>query len=198
MSRRRRSGRLRRPVGATLAALLMVAFSWSGREVFGIGAPRSPAPSAGFGVHDGQLLFGVPVSTAAVGPPLVPGPRGRGGAVLGQPSPAQSSLIGAADVLGTGRADLVLETGDEIQVLDADSGVTVFSLGLPARTVVLGLAPLAGAGAPRAGVVLLTPDIGPLGSDDRVTVLAGPVLAPIWTRNVDADGPVVLLQVWQR
>jgi len=174
--------RRRRRAGVAVAALAVAGLSWSGRGVFGFGAVAPPAPvlrTVASAARDGLLHLRVPVPLVLRvdrAPGNLPGPR----------SLANSSLVGVADVLGTGKADLVVQTGDELQVLDADTGVTILSVGLPAQTVVLGLAPAAGAGAGAraAGVVLLSPDVGPLRSDDRVTVLAGPVLAPVWTRDV--------------
>ncbi len=80
-----------------------------------------------------------------------------------------------------------MQTGDELQVLNAATGVTILlAVGLPAGTDVLGLAlklPSA-AKLARPASKQLSPDYGPLKGEDRVTVLAGPVLAPVWTRDV--------------
>jgi hypothetical protein len=129
--------------------------------------------------------------------PLILRMHRRDGPALWQRKLAASGLIGAADVLGTGRADLVVVVGHiastlqnpvgspgRLAFLDENSGETILERPLPNDIQTVNLAPSLTAGGRTASVVFITDDYRPPRRNDFVTALTGPTLRPLWTSDL--------------
>lgn len=125
----------------------------------------------------------------------------RDGRQLWAQSFVNASLIGAADLLGTGRPDVVVVTGPtqpspsgpgapgDLMLLNEVTGETLLDRPLPPDVQTVSLAPSLKAGSATASVVLVTDDYGPPRRDDIVTALDGPSLDQVWATDLGGFPP---------
>jgi hypothetical protein len=138
---------------------------------------------------------------AASDEPLMLQMHRRDGQQLWAQSFVNASLIGAADLLGTGRPDVVVVTGPtqpspstagtpgDLMVLNEATGETLLERPLPLDIQTVSLAPSLKAGSATASVVLVTDDYGPPRGDDVVTALTGPSLQQLWATDLGGFPP---------